>query len=261
MSAESVRPGVDLVRRGNVAELWLDNPPVNAMNPQVWQSLASYLDELSLDQDLALLILRGRNRGFCGGADLKFSPRMDDATRKVQHRLELATITALYDFPAATLCVVHGFAIGAGISLAVMSDLRVASADAKFSMPEIDWGLSVGSGGARIRRLGVRTGRVREILMTGRKFAASEAGEMGLVDYVVAAEELDGKVEELENVLGQKNPRLMRIMKAGLNAAERAGDWERGNQASYEFTVQMRKAANPEALAAPFFERDRSAGG
>jgi enoyl-CoA hydratase/carnithine racemase len=186
---------------------------------------------------------------------MKFSPNMDDATRKVQHRLEMATVSALYDFPAITLCVIHGFAIGAGVSIATLSDMRIATTDSKFSMPEIDWGLSVASGGARIRRAGVRTGRVREILFSGRNFSGEEAAEMGLVDYAVAPDELDAKVVELEGIFGKKDPRSVRIMKAGLNAAERAGDWERGHVASYEFTVQMRKASNPAGRAAKFFDR------
>lgn len=249
------RTGLEVVRNGAVAEIWFDAPPVNALTHDTWRSFLACLDELAIDDDLSVLLIRGRGKGFCAGADLKFSGGMDTATRRSKHRTEGNALEVLYNFPAATICVMHGFAVGAGVTIATLCDVRIASQETMLSMPEIRWGLSVASGGARITRVGVRQGRLREMLFTGRKYSADEAAEIGLLDYSVAPDQLESKVAELTAQITAQTPHLIKLMKAGMNAAERVRGWDTGHAASYDYTVQMRNTANPKARTDGFFTR------
>jgi enoyl-CoA hydratase len=258
MSSIAKETSFSVRRAGRVAELILDHPPVNAFNPDVWRELVEGLDELATDDELSVLVLRGQGKGFSAGADLKYSGLVGPADTRIKNRIEAGVHEALYEFPGVTICAIHGFCIGAGITVASLCDIRIASADATFSMPEIRWSLSVAGGGAKLARIGMSTGRVREMLFTGRKFTAAEAYDMGLVDHVVEEGGLDGRLAELQAELVNKEPRAVKLMKAGINAAERAGDWERGASASADFTRQMKAGGAARERTAEFFRGEQT---
>lgn len=226
---------------GNVATCVIHRPPVNAFDYAAMKEITQHLHDLAANESLSVVVIKGEGRGFSAGADLRASSN-DRQTYSAQDRESTTTgfFRAFYGLPCATIAALHGYAVGAGLGIASLCDIRIATEDTIFSMPEIKWGVSVGGGGSKITRLGVRTGVVRELLLTGREFSAAEAHDTGLIDYVVASRaDLDAKVDGLVAQLADKDVTALRLVKLALNVAEKEGEWERGYIATKPLAEQL----------------------
>ncbi len=223
----------------NVVRIRLNRPPVNAVSDQMYEELRDVFQMLVTREDISVGVISAAGRGFSAGRDTNDKRPVSAEAREDSHHLSMSMFKALYEAPVAMVCAIHGFAVGAGLSIAAMADIRVASREAIFSMPEINIGISVGGGGSKIRRLGVPTGRFRELLMTGRNFSADEAMAMNLVDYVVERDQLESRVEALVAQLASKRPTSLRLMKQGINAAEHAVHWEEAYEATVPISIAL----------------------
>jgi enoyl-CoA hydratase/carnithine racemase len=251
---------VQLETAHNIARVVIDRPPANALNLDLWKELRDVFRELGDHGDISVGVLTGTGRGFSAGADLKVvseeeTPSGLGENSLAVHEIASETYESLYGLPCAMVCGIHGYAIGAGLGLATLCDIRIASAESVFSMPEINFGISVGGGGAHIQRLGVPTGRIREMMLTGRQFCATEALDMGLIDHVAPDGELDASLSKIVDDLAAKDPLALRTMKAGLNVAERSPDWAAGYRATHEMSAALVAASDPASKVARFFEK------
>ena len=136
-----------------IAELVIDNPPVNALDSKAWDTLARRIEELGKDESVRVLLIRADGRGFQAGVDVKELAE-DGSLIVTVNRGCYDTFGAIYDCPVPVISAVHGYCLGGGIGIAGSSDLIVASDDATFGLPEIDRG-AMGGATHAMRMFGV----------------------------------------------------------------------------------------------------------
>ena len=184
-------PLVHVERRGDgVALVTLDNPKVNALSGELLRRLEAMAGDLTADPPGAVVVTGG-DRIFAAGADIAEFGGPEEA-RAVGGGFRRA-LDAVAAIPRCVIAAISGFALGGGCELALACDLRIASERAKLGQPEILLGIIPGGGGTqRLARL-VGPARAKELVLTGRQVGADEALRIGLVDEVVAPDELHGR--------------------------------------------------------------------
>jgi enoyl-CoA hydratase len=199
-----------------VAELTIDNPPVNALGRDAWFALARKLEELGRDARVRALVIDAAGKGFQCGVDVKELAR--DASLIVDvNRGCYETFAAIYDCPVPVISAVHGFCLGGGIGIAGSSDLVLASDDATFGLPEIDRG-AMGAATHAMRMFGMQ--EARRMLLTGEPIGAAEAYRLGGLLRVVPRAQLREEALGLAHKIASKSPRAVRAAKASLNGIE-----------------------------------------
>ena len=168
----------------------LERPPVNALSSQAQDELAVVAGEAARRRDVRAVVVYGGPRVFAAGADV---PEMAGWTSTDMvdrsHALQDA-FTAVARIPKPTVAAVTGFALGGGCELALCCDVRVAGDNAKLGFPEIKLGIIPGAGGTqRLPRL-IGPSRAKDLIYTGRYVEAEEALAIGLVDQVVAPDDV-----------------------------------------------------------------------
>jgi enoyl-CoA hydratase/carnithine racemase len=192
-------PLVHIERRADgVAVVRLDNPKVNALSSDLLRQLESVALALTAEPPGAVVVTGG-DRLFAAGADISEFGGPDEA-REVGGCF-LRALDAVAGIPRCVIAAVSGFALGGGCELALACDLRIASQRAKFGQPEVLLGIIPGGGGTqRLARL-VGPSRAKELILTGRQVGADEALRIGLVDEVVAPDELHDRALALATEL------------------------------------------------------------
>ncbi len=194
-------PLVRVERRSDgVAVLRLDNPKVNALSQHLLRQLEAAAVELTEDPPGAVVVTGG-DRLFAAGAEISEFVQPDDPEQVIsQAEAEtlggqfLRSLNAVADIPRVTIAAISGFALGGGCELALACDLRIGSHKAKLGQPEILLGIIPGGGGTqRLARL-VGPARAKDLIFSGRQVGADEALAMGLLDEVVAPDDLEAHV-------------------------------------------------------------------
>ena len=185
-------PTVLIERDGHLAHLVLNRPDVlNAIDNTMGEELEAACRELAADESTWLIILRGAGeRAFSAGADLKarrdFSPEQWAAQRELFRHM----FKQLRQIPQPMIAAVHGYALGGGTELAMSADFIVASDDAVFGLTEVSLGIIPGGGGTQNLPRMIGRNRAKELIFCARRIPASEAQQLGLVNHVVAREQL-----------------------------------------------------------------------
>jgi enoyl-CoA hydratase/carnithine racemase len=194
--ADAVLDGVDAVLAVDeagpaddavLAVIVLDRPEaMNAISTALASRLTEVCAEVAADQRVRAVVLAAAGqRAFCVGADLKERAAMSEAGLLAQRQVFRAAFGSVRGLPQPVIAAVRGFALGGGCELALSCDLIVADQSAQFGLPETTVGLVPGGGGTQLalRRLG--PGRAADLIFTGRRVGAAEAGRLGLADRVV----------------------------------------------------------------------------
>jgi enoyl-CoA hydratase/carnithine racemase len=181
-------PAVSIERRGKVALVRFDRPPVNALSLGLLAELRQAVDALAADLPGAVVIT-GRDRIFSAGADVgEFGGPERAAGTSAAFA---STLDAIAAFPRATVAAIAGGAYGGGLELALACDFRVVARGARLGQPEILLGIIPGGGGTqRLARL-IGPARAKDLILTGRAVQADEALGIGLADRVVEPEHLE----------------------------------------------------------------------
>jgi enoyl-CoA hydratase/carnithine racemase len=181
--------GLQIARRDDVAILTLSREAQrNALSRALVAALGRAGAQLVKDASLRAVILTGEgDRAFCAGADLKERAQMsaDEVLQQLRsYRTELAWIDPC---PVPVIAAINGAALGGGLELALLCDLRVAAAHAELGLPETSLGIIPGAEGTqRLPRL-IGEARAKELILLGRRVSASEAAHLGLVHRVTPA--------------------------------------------------------------------------
>ena len=180
-------PFVTVERRPDgVALVRLDRPKANALSGAVLGQIFAAATELCDDPPGAVVLWGGR-RIFAAGADIV---ELDGAGAGAVGANFTSALGALARVPRATIAAVNGYALGGGLELALACDFRVCAEDAKLGLPEVQLGVLPGGGGTqRLPRL-IGSSRAKDLIMTGRHVPAGEAEAIGLVNRVVAPDEV-----------------------------------------------------------------------
>jgi enoyl-CoA hydratase/carnithine racemase len=224
-------------RADGVAVVRLDNPKVNALSTALLRQLEGAARVLT-DDPPGAVVVTGGDRLFAAGADI--SEFGGPVEARVVGGAFTRALNAVAAIPRAVIAAVSGFALGGGCELALACDLRIASTRAKFGQPEILLGVIPGGGGTqRLARL-VGPSRAKDLILTGRQVGAEEALRIGLVDEVVAPEELDDRAMGLAAELARGA-----VVAQGL--AKRAID--RGLSGSLQAGIDLEQELFAEAFA------------
>jgi enoyl-CoA hydratase len=174
------------------------------------------------DESVRVVVITGAGeKAFVAGADIaEFEGRTAVTQRDVMTARSL--FTAVDTFPKPVIAMVNGFCLGGGCELALSCDIRLASENAKFGQPEINLGIIPGGGGTqRLTRL-VGEGKAMELILTGDMIDAQHAYNLGLVNLVVPAADLEAKTMEMANRIAEKSPIALRMAKEAVKTAARA---------------------------------------
>ena len=174
-----------------IATITVNRPDkLNALNNRVIAELGEMIDSLRADRDVGGIILTGAGRAFVAGADISELEQVAGDSAEALAKRGQSVFRRFETSPKPTVAAVNGFALGGGCELAMACHVRIASENAKFGQPEVKLGLIPGYGGTqRLPRL-VGKGRALQLLLTGEMIDAQEALRIGLVNRVVAADEL-----------------------------------------------------------------------
>lgn len=210
---------VESSRDGNVVLLRLNRPEArNALSPELMEELASELERLDPDPEVRCVVIAGSDKVFAAGADIKAMAERSFAEALRHPAAGFWRRLAAIKTPM--IAAVSGFALGGGCELALACDMIVAAEGATFGQPEINLGIIPGGGGTQrlARVLGKQ--RAMELVLTGERFDAAAALELGLVNRVV---EGDGWLDEamaLAATVAERPPIAARLAKQAVIAAE-----------------------------------------
>jgi 2-(1,2-epoxy-1,2-dihydrophenyl)acetyl-CoA isomerase len=212
---------------GAIALVTLNRPEkLNALTTAGFITLTRTLRELALNNDAAVVVLTGAGRAFCAGGDVASMAADQEFTesslegRAQTLREEMDCARVLHDMPKPTIAMVRGAAAGAGLSLALSCDLRVASTNARLVTAFKDVAYSGDFGGSYFLTRLVGPSKARELYFLSERLDAERAQSLGLVNFVFPDEELLDQTKAIATKLAA-GPRLAyRYMKRNLNAAE-----------------------------------------
>ena len=245
-------PAATLTRDGVVARVTLERPEArNALSRATADALEDALARLAADDEARVVVVAGRGRSFCAGADIAEMPTLSPGQAETLAGRWQAIMDGFAALPQVTIAAVQGHALGGGLMLAVAQDLRVAETSARFGLPEVTLGFNPGYGIARL--LDVAGGaHARDLMLTARLVDAAEAHRMGLVTRVVP----DGALDAAALTLAQE---VARSPRGGLAATKAITAALRAGRAGTEPRAYGALRAAPEAQAriAAFLARRR----
>lgn len=198
-----------------IAQILLDNPPVNGIGHELLDALMARLREAGSDKTVRAIVLGSAVPGrFSGGLDLaRFRESSPSVAHAIVHKLYVELYELQSSLPKPVIAAVTGAVRGGGMSIAITCDMIVAADSSTFGYPEMDVGLLPSIHFNHLHRI---VGRYRafDLLFTGRVFAAREAMELGLVSRLAPQEEVLAGARKLGAVFAGKSPELMRLGKA-----------------------------------------------
>lgn len=200
---------IEYSRAENIARIIFNRPEVhNAFNSLMISELDDVVEKVMKNPSIRIVILSGRGKSFCAGADIKWLRDIVNYSfeQNLEESLQLAEVLyKIYVLPKPTIAMVNGTAIGGGTGFLSVCDIIVASEEAKFGLSEVKIGLVPAAISPYvIRRIG--ESHAREYFLTGKRISARKALEIGLVNRVVPLEKLEKTVEELIQLLLTSGP-------------------------------------------------------
>lgn len=204
-----------------VAVVTIENPAkLNTLNTLVMTELIAAVERLGADETLRAVVLRGAGeRAFIGGADINEMAGLDPGAARAFITLVHRSCDAFRRLPVPVIARIQGYVFGAGVEVAAACDMRVASDDARFGMPEVRLGVPSVVEAALLPQL-IGWGRTRQWLLTGDTIDAATAHAWRLVEELVPPEQLDATVARLLESILMCGPRAIRLQKALIS------DWE-----------------------------------
>lgn len=173
-----------------VGTLLLTREPTNALTRQAFRELASAADEVGRRDDIAAVILFGGHEIFSAGDDVPELRTLRRAEAEVADRVRRDAIDAVAAIPKPTVAAITGYALGSGLTLALAADWRVSGDNVKVGATEILAGLVPGGGGGQRLARAVGGAQAKELVFSGRFVAAKEALSLGLIDEMVAPDDV-----------------------------------------------------------------------
>jgi len=219
-----------------IAEVVMNNPPVNALTVAGWFELADIVRTLGNDPAVRVLILRAEGRGFNAGVDIKEMQATEGYGALIgANRGCYAAFAAVYECAVPVIAAVNGFCLGGGIGLVGNADIIVAASDATFGLPEVDRG-ALGAA-THLARL-VPQHKMRAMVYTSATASADELKHFGSVLEVVEPENLRGAAIAVAVQIAEKSPTVIRAAKECLNGIDPI-DVKRSYRFEQGFTFEL----------------------
>ncbi len=239
----------------HVAYITLNRPEaMNALNPELRWAMSQHFDEVAMNDDIWLAVVTGAGeRAFCAGADLKHRALEHEASDEQLDEwsrmgTETRPLNQRWEFPKPVIAKVNGFALGGGLELALACDIIVAAEHAELGLPEPRRGLI--AGGVGVHRLPRQIGLKAAMgyLLTGRHMSAQRGYELGLVNEVVPAAELDACVDGWVEDILRCAPLAVRATK---QVAMQGLDLRLDEANNKEYAAEIARRNSADALEGP----------
>ncbi|WP_374966934.1 enoyl-CoA hydratase/isomerase family protein [Lysinibacillus sp. RS5] len=203
----------------NIATITINRPPVNPLNTQVFNELSDVFSKLDEEDDVRAIVLTGSGeKAFVAGADISEMAGLDLVGINKMNKVSRSVFTQIENSTKPVIAALNGMALGGGLELALVCDLRISTEKAKFAFPEVGLGIIPGGGGTQRLPKIVGQGIAKELLYFGEMFDAVRALELGIVNKVVPAEEVIPVAKEWAKKLAQKPPVALQMVKQAVNA-------------------------------------------
>jgi enoyl-CoA hydratase len=240
--------------RDHVAEVVIDNPPVNALPVAGWFELADAIRTLGRDPEVRALIVAANPelRAFQVGVDIK--ELAADPTKETLigvNRGCYETFAAVYDCEVPVIAAIHGYCLGGGVGIAGNADIVVAADDLELGLPEVDRG-ALGAA-THLGRL-VPLKKMRAMFLTSSTIGAQELLAFGTVERVVPRAELHDTAREIARKIAEKSPLVIRRAKESLNAIDPV-DVKRSYRFEQGFTYELNLWGDSDELRQAFVDK------
>jgi len=206
-----------------VAVVTLNRPQVmNALNIQLREEIMQLAQTLDAEPEVSVIIFTGAGeKAFCVGADLKErGKRSTDEMYNERRFFRGRWVNAIASMAKPTIAAINGYCLGGGLEVALQCDIRIASDNAKFGLPEVTLGFLPGAGGTQRLPRAIGLQKAKEMILTGKHIDAAEAESLGIVARVVSRAELMPAAMALAQSIA-KNPRIAVLQaKVALNASQ-----------------------------------------
>ncbi|MEX2448332.1 MAG: enoyl-CoA hydratase-related protein [Solirubrobacterales bacterium] len=213
---------VESTRDGHVALLRLNRPRArNALSPEMMETIAAELERLDPDPEVRCIVIAGSDDVFAAGADIR--ALSERSFEQALRHPAAAFWPRLAAIKTPLVAAVSGFALGGGCELALACDMVVASETARFGQPEITLGIIPGGGGTQRLARAVGKQRAMEYVLTGRRFDAEMALELGIVNEVAKKGSWLEQAMELARTIAERPPIAARLAKQAVLAAQQSG--------------------------------------
>ena len=199
--------------QSGIATLLLSRPPTNALTRQVYREIISAAGELGKRDELSAVILFGGHEIFSAGDDVPELHTLDTDEAEMAARVCREAVDAFAAIPIPTVAAITGYALGSGLTLALAADWRVAGDNVKFGATEILAGLVPQGGTARLARA-VGDSKAKDLVFSGRFIDAEEAHALGLIDEMVAPDDVYDAAVAWARRLGEYPPQVLAAAKA-----------------------------------------------
>ncbi|MBX3046424.1 MAG: enoyl-CoA hydratase/isomerase family protein [Anaerolineales bacterium] len=208
-------PLVLIERKDSLAIVRLNRPDkLNALSPDMLRALAETLESLNADEQVRVIVLYGGERAFAAGADIEAMAKAGPVD--IYLRNTRALWQRIWGIDKPVVAAVRGVAFGGGCELALGCDLIVAGQTARFAQPEIKLGIMPGAGGTQRLARAIGPARAMEMVLTGEPLAAEAALQAGLVNRVVADEQVLDAALELAGVVAERPAVAVRLARQAL---------------------------------------------
>ena len=210
---------VELKVENYIATVVIDRPKaLNALNSEVLIDLVNVISEIRTRKDIRIVLLMGGGeKSFVAGADIAQMSNLNPLEGAEFSRIGQNVFRMITELPYPTIAVIQGFALGGGCELALACDIRIASEKARFGQPEVGLGIIPGFGGTqRLARL-IGPGQAKKLIFSAEIIQAVQALEIGLVEQVVAPEQLNETVLKLAQAIASKSPNAMKLAKTAID--------------------------------------------
>jgi methylglutaconyl-CoA hydratase len=244
--------------REDLATVWLNRPEVrNAFSGMMIQELDTAFDSLSNNEAVKVIILRGRGKVFCAGADLNWMKCLNDASFDVnleEGKQMARCFQKLAEIPKPVIAVAHGAALGGGIGLIAVADLAICDKETVFAFSEVKLGLvpAVISPYV-ISKIGAA--KARELMLTARKFTGTEAMAMNLVNWAVDERAMSRTLDDLTGELLENSPMALKRTKDLINRINENVHYVKMIDFTADIITQARKSGDGQEGMQAFIEK------
>jgi enoyl-CoA hydratase/carnithine racemase len=211
---------VDVEEKNGIALITMKREDkLNALNRALAKAIEDALDYAAANDSIKVAVLNGAGRAFCAGADINEAKRMDSLAGRKDYQGLLAE--RIYNFVKPIIAMIHGYALGGGLEIALACDIRYASIETKLGCPEIKLGL-IPAGGGLTQMLSRVVGRGNAMLLclTGEMIEAERAEQIGLVDKIFSRESLDTETMRLAETIVEKDAVALELTKTAVQLAD-----------------------------------------
>ena len=205
-------------KKDTIVSVTINRPEaLNVYNIQMRDDLFEVLSALRDDDEVWVAIFKGAGeKAFCAGADLSEFLTAPAPTEARKARFERDVWGLFLSIPQPVIAAVHGYVLGSGIEIALCCDIRIASDDAQFGLPEVGLGIIPAAGGTQTVPRTIGRARALEMLLTNRWIGAQEAYNIGLVNKVVPRERLLETVQDMAQTIASYDPHAVRNAKQAI---------------------------------------------